>query len=106
MKNSNLLILVLVLIFLGFTIRAQAEFEELVPPGMELRVIGQTSILLPKDAEIQEKGGLIIVEQIDKYVARTISEMRQQISELKAQQEKLIKEVEQLKAESANKNNI
>ncbi|MBU1085988.1 MAG: hypothetical protein KKD05_00540 [Candidatus Omnitrophica bacterium] len=105
MKKSCLITILLVLIFLGFTLRTQAEVEELVPPGMELRVVGQASMLVPQDAEIQEKGGLIIIEQIDKYVARTLFEMKQQMKDLKVQQEKLSKEVEQLKAELANKNN-
>lgn len=78
----------------------------IVPLDMELRLIGQTSLVIPEGAEIQEKGGLIIVEEIDKYVARTLFEMKQQIKDLKEQQDKLNKEVELLKAELAEKDNI
>ncbi|MFH1062659.1 MAG: hypothetical protein V1747_07235 [Candidatus Omnitrophota bacterium] len=106
MKNSYLIVIVLGLFLFGLVSKGAAQEKELIPPGMELRLVGQTSIIVPEDAKIREKGGLIIVEQIDQYVARTLFEMKQQIKTLEAQQEKLNKEVEKLKTEIANKNKI
>ncbi len=101
LKNRYLIVISLVLTLFQVSDIVWAGDDNVVPPGMELRIVGQTSIVVPRDAEIQEKGGLIIIEGIDKYVARTLFEMKQQINDLKEQQELLNKEVELLKTEWA-----
>lgn len=98
MKRSYLIVIVSVLFLSGLLSEGGAQ-EEIIPEGMELRLVGQTNIIVPEDAKVKEQGGLIIIEQIDQYVARTLSEMRLKIETLEKQQEELIKEVTQLKAD-------
>jgi len=85
------------IVFSTYVLCAWGEKDEEIPEGMEVRVFGQTKLIVPKDARVQERNGLIIVEGIDTYVARSLSEMQQNIAALKAQQQELQQEVQQLK---------
>jgi len=80
---------------------AQSQPEE-IPPGMELRTVGKTRIVVPIGAKIEERDGLIIVEGIDKYVARSIDTMDNRLDEseknIQAQKESLQRVMEKLSA--------
>jgi hypothetical protein len=72
---------------------AQDSVEETVPPGMEVRVFGQAKLMVPKDARVTEKGGMLVVEGIDLYVARTFNTLRARLEALEIRQQEMQGEI-------------
>ena len=84
------------LVFISGSVSAQ-ETEEEIPPGMEKIHIGQTEVVVPKDSKMRKEGGLVVLENTSEYVARRLYAFDIRLTELEARQEKLSKEVENLK---------
>ncbi len=85
--------------FLSCPLAAQDTGGSNVPEGMELRQVGGTKIIVPQGAQVSQQGGLIVVEPIDKYVARALSEMRKKLAALEKNQNGLEKQIQELKKE-------
>lgn len=73
-------------LFAALPADAQENPEKGIPEGMELRQVGDTRLIVPRDARVYEEHGLIVVEGIDKYVARMLEEIRISLAELKEKQ--------------------
>jgi hypothetical protein len=85
---------VFIIFFLFHLPLSAAEYNsDEIPEGMELIEIGQTRVLVPKGSKVDKRGGLVLLENVDDYVARTISDLENRItsleSRLQAMEEKI-----------------
>lgn len=71
--------------------------NEKVPAGMEYFEVGSAKIVVPKGIEIQKKGGLIILEDVQKYVARKLYQMEERLKRIEQRQKELEVQIEHLK---------
>ena len=78
-----------------------AEAGQDIPEGMELRQVGQSALVVPIGAKVEEKNGMIKVEQIDRYVAREIFNLKQEIEQLRIRQQELTEQLKLLEPVSA-----
>ena len=76
--------------------QAQETEKEIIPPGMEVRIIGQNKLIVPEDAQVKQEGGFFVVESIDTYMARSLSAMKKRIDTLEKNQNILNQRIEQL----------
>lgn len=97
MKPYSIITIVFTGVFFACFVFAQVVDEKKIPVGMELKIVGQTKLVIPKDAKLVEKDGLIIIEGIDKYVARNIELMKQNLEHMQERQNLLEQEVENLR---------
>ena len=73
--------------------------SEEVPPGMEMRDIGNIHMIAPQGLRIQKKGSQMIMEGIDEFTVRNLQEMNARLEKIEADQKNLKKTVEDLKLE-------
>ncbi|MFC1514412.1 hypothetical protein ACFL5X_00735 [Candidatus Omnitrophota bacterium] len=55
-----------------------------VPEGMELIEIGQTKVIVPQGTQVEKKGGLVLLEDINSYTARKISDLETRLGSIEA----------------------
>jgi hypothetical protein len=91
-----ILAILISLLYLYPTIVVSQSKDTEVPPGMEIIQIGKVNVLVPKGIKVRKEGGLVILENIRDYVARRLLDMEERLAEIKARQEKLRGEVEDL----------
>jgi hypothetical protein len=60
-----------ILFAISFVIAQEEEIEQ-IPAGMEMIKVGATRLVVPRGTTVQKKGGLIILENINEYVARQL----------------------------------
>jgi len=96
---KNIFFIICLLSCMVFTLLASAQDydENQIPPGMELIEVGTTRLVVPEDAEVREEAGVIVVESIDKYVARNIAAIKTQVLTIETHQQELDEQIEQLK---------
>ncbi|MFH1460094.1 MAG: hypothetical protein ABIG64_06975 [Candidatus Omnitrophota bacterium] len=105
--NKKFIYLGMLVIFcIAFLIKeifAQEFTADGAPDGMEMRVVGQTKILVPQGAKVDQKGAVYTVEPVDKYMARILwqmkQEMQEQVKEQKMQNVQLQEQIKTLKEE-------
>ncbi len=92
-------ILSFVIIFLATTTcPALAADKDNIPPGMEIRKVGDLQILVPKGAEVTRtgKGGLIRIESTSEYTSRELIEINRRLESLQKNQEMLNNKLHEL----------
>ena len=67
-----------------------------IPEGMEVIEIGQTRVVVPKGSKIDKRGGLVLLENVDDYVARTISELEERVTDLESRLQGIEEKIEKL----------
>ena len=72
-----------------FNIVAKAKEELKAPPGMEVIEISGVRYIVPQGSEVRKKGGLIILEGHNEYVARRFLEFEQRIEAIEKKIEDL-----------------
>jgi hypothetical protein len=98
MKKISPFILIFILAFPAVLIAAEGDKNKEVPVGMELISVGKVhKVLVPEGTKMHKKGSLLIMENINEYVARSMHDMKESILKIEANEEKLKKEIEQLK---------
>ncbi|MBL7156768.1 MAG: hypothetical protein ISS92_01255 [Candidatus Omnitrophica bacterium] len=100
MKSVKVFILILAFFFsatLAFTQEAKREPGVKIPPGMEIRKVGDVNILMPKGAKMDKRGGVILLENTDQYAAQKFLEVENRLIEIEAEQRMLKNEVKNLK---------
>lgn len=64
-----------------------------IPPGMEMRKVGNINMIVPEGTQIRKNGSNLIMEGPDEYVARNVREIKGRLTEIEtrqlAQEEKL-----------------
>ncbi|MFC1509595.1 hypothetical protein ACFL60_07930 [Candidatus Omnitrophota bacterium] len=68
-----------------------------IPPGMELRKIGDLRVLIPKGGKIFKAGDALVVETSGEYAAREFSEIEGRFNKIETEQKALKEEIEYLK---------
>ncbi len=68
-----------------------------IPPGMELKKVGNTNILIPKGGKIFKAADTLIVESTGEYAARKFLEMEERFDRIEKEQEIIRREIEELK---------
>jgi len=96
MKNIFFISYLLSYIVSTSLVLAQDYDASQIPLGMELIEVGTTRLVVPKDAEVREEAGVIVVESIDKYVARNIAAIKTKVLAIETHQQELDEKVEQL----------
>ena len=75
----------------------QNSEEPNVPAGMELIKVGETKILVPQGTKLYRKDALLILEPPEQYWTRRIAGMEEEISKLRAEEEGMKADIEELK---------
>lgn len=98
MKKTGPFILIFILAFSAALIAAEEDKNKEIPVGMELISVGKVhKVLVPEGTKMRKKGSLLVIENINEYVARSIHDMKERIANIEANEERLKKEIEQLK---------
>jgi hypothetical protein len=96
-----LLIFALVINSLVVFVRAQEYKQEQrieLPPGMELIQVGaNVFVVAPKGSKVRQEDTRIIVERTNAYMMRRFQDIEDRLTQLKAEQEQLKKEIEKIK---------
>ena len=96
---KKVILFVFLFIFSAVFVFAQEKAEE-IPVGMEAVQIGSAKdvkAIVPKGSKIHKEGGVIFQENIERYMSRKFLEMEERIETLEMEEEKINKEIEQLK---------
>ena len=70
---------------------------------MELIEVGQTKVIVPRDSHVEKKGGLVLLEDINSYTARKVTELEAGQKELRQRLERLEKRVDELSQAAGSK---
>jgi CheY-like chemotaxis protein len=84
-------------LFYIFPCPAQSENDQPIPPGMELLKVGMTEILIPQGTKVFDKGSQLVLEPPEQFWSRRIKDLEEEIARLQDDQEKIKKEMEELK---------
>jgi DNA-binding response OmpR family regulator len=84
-------------LFSTFPLSAQQEDQGEVPPGMQVLKVGNTVILIPEGTKITDKGSQIVLEPPEQFWSRRVKDMEEEISRIREDQQKLKKDVQELK---------
>lgn len=68
-----------------------------IPPGMELRKVGNINIVVPEGTQIRKNGSNLIMEGPDEYVARNVREIKGRLAEIETRQLEHEKKLDGLK---------
>ena len=82
----------LILIFIlsiVFSIIAKAGEKIEAPPGMEVIEISGVKYIVPKGTEVRKKGGVLILEGHNEYVARRFSAIEERLGAVEREIEEL-----------------
>lgn len=81
------------LLVIGFScmcfLTVWAEGDEQIPEGMEAIQVGRAKVIVPKDSRVKKEGGLIILEDTQKYVARKMADIEQRLEKIEENQKQL-----------------
>lgn len=102
MQKFTILFTFSVIIFLASLCVAQEKDVEEIPPGMEIIKVGTTRLLVPQGITVQKKGGLIILENINEYVARQLFVFDTRIRTIEEREEKLQEQLRALREQLKN----
>ncbi|UCC95416.1 MAG: hypothetical protein JSW40_01360 [Candidatus Omnitrophota bacterium] len=75
---------------------AQEQESQEVPSGMEVMKVGPTQLVVPKGMRIRKKRGLIVLEDVNEYVARELSAIQERLQVLEEKNEELKEELGRL----------
>ena len=89
MRRFFCFLILIIAISAIFNIAAKAKEELKAPPGMEIIEISGVKYIVPQGAEVRKKGGLIVLEGHNEYVARRFSELEQRIEAIEKKIEDL-----------------
>jgi len=70
---------------------SDSNTESEIPPGMEMKKVGSTSLLVPKGAKLYKRGAATFVEGASAYSARKFETMESRLDKI----EKSIKELKE-----------
>ena len=84
-------------LFSTFSASAQQEDKGKAPAGMEVLKVGNTIILIPKGTEVTDKGSQLVLEPPEQFWSRKVKDMEEEIARIKDDQEKLKKDIQDLK---------
>jgi len=73
-----------------------------VGPGMEVKRIGTTDYVVPKDAKVEKVGNRVRVETTSEYAARKFIESNERFEEVEQSQKKFEAEVKELHKDIAD----
>ncbi len=90
-----------VFLFIASTVFAAQEDRQSVPEGMELVKVGEHSVFVAKGTKIIRKGSQLILEPPDEFVARKILSLESDLAALKAGQEDLAKQIQDVRSACA-----
>jgi response regulator RpfG family c-di-GMP phosphodiesterase len=99
-KLKDLLLLGIFLFMLvipGHPCLAQEESDQKVPPGMELLKVGKTEILIPQGTKVTDKGSQLVLEPPEQFWSRRVKDMEEEIARLKDEQEKIKRDIEEIR---------
>jgi hypothetical protein len=99
MKNIAILSIFAMLAFISGLAAAQNFGEndsDKLPPGMEVMKVGKADLIVPKGTRMRREAGVIMLESINEYVARKISEIEKKLDRIQAEQERMKKQIEEL----------
>jgi DNA-binding response OmpR family regulator len=69
-----------------------------VPPGMELIKVGEHSVYVAKGTRVTQRGSQLVLEPPDEFVARKLLFLEEEIAALRAKDELLRQQIQDLKA--------
>lgn len=99
-RRCPLFLCFILFIFCAFVTPAgsqEMKKDETTPKGMEIRDVGSARVIVPKDMKLTEGKGVIIREDLTEYLARVISDIKEDIAKIKFDQDELKKEVGEIK---------
>ncbi len=95
MKKNIVIVSIMLLIALHlFVVYAQdieKENDANVPPGMVMKRIKGRYMIIPKDSWVHKRGDLLVMEDINAYVARKIMEIEKRLEKIDADLEAIHK---------------
>lgn len=71
-----------------------------IPPGMELRQIGTTKVVVPKGTQVRKERSQMFLEDPDEYMSRNMEELRNRMKSLEDRQSSLEQSLEDIKKSS------
>jgi len=77
-----------------------------ISPGMELKTVGNTQLLIPKGSRLRYINDVLAVETAEEYSARNFVRVDKELTVLKKNQEILKNEIEELKTVFENKEEV
>jgi len=109
MKKIILILLMLsVFASIGFSDEEEYRIENGVEisPGMEIRTVGNTQLLIPKGSRLRYINDVLAVETAEEYSARNFVRVDKELIALKKNQEILKNQIEELKAALENREEV
>ncbi len=68
-----------------------------LPPGMVMKKVGGSNVIVPQDAWVQKQGGMLTMEDPTDYTARKVMEIEKHLSAIDADLEDIHNELQALK---------